>query len=198
MSHSPFRSEAAAFRFVLLTLVAFGAVAAAAWAVGPSIAVPVWAALSAVAAVLYTRRGRRARLLATAPPHVGAGEHRLLLVAQATPAAETLRGVGERASRVLVVAPAAPSRLRRWLSDVDGAREQARQRAEASVVALREAKVEASGSVGDEDPVRAVEDALRTFGGDEIVVATARGAGGEAVAARIGERFALPVTHVAG
>ena len=60
--------------------------------------------------------------------------------------------------------------------------------------------IEARGEVGDGDPLQAIEDALRTFGADEIVISThpagrsnwlERGVVG---AAR--ERFDVPVTHV--
>jgi hypothetical protein len=44
------------------------------------------------------------------------------------------------------------------------------------------------GEVGADDPVLAVEDALRTFGADEVVVA-----GDDAVAEKIRERVAVPV-----
>ncbi len=37
---------------------------------------------------------------------------------------------------------------------------------------LREAGINARGEVGDADPLQAIEDALRTFGADEIVIST--------------------------
>jgi GABA permease len=194
---NPFGSEAAAFRFLLLTLVALAAVALAAFLDGPRVAVPVWAAVSAAAVAVYVRRGRRRRLLATAPAHVGsAQERRLLVLAQEPLPQEFLEDIGARADRVLVVSAAVAPALRRWVSDVDDARERARRRVEATVSCLRSLNADAAGAVGDEDPLRAVEDALRTFGGDEIVVSTPPGPRGEAVVARIRERFALPVTHV--
>jgi len=76
----------------------------------------------------------------------------------------------------------------------------AEARLEDSVLALAAAGVEARGQVGDDDPLQAIEDALRTFGADEIILAThpegrskwlERG-----VVERARERFDLPITHV--
>ena len=69
-----------------------------------------------------------------------------------------------------------------------------------SLACLRAAGSDAQGEIGDEDPLRAIEDALRTFGADSIVVATPPdGAGGSTapdVAAAAQARFALPVARV--
>ena len=96
----------------------------------------------------------------------------------------------------MVVSAASPTFLRHWTSDIDEAIEQAGGRVDETVRRLRAANVEASGAIGDDDPVRAIEDALRVFGGDEIVVTTGRSSDDAALAARVRERFALPVTHV--
>jgi hypothetical protein len=193
---NPFRSEAAAFRFVLVTAAAFAAVGVADAVGGVRAGVAAWAALSALALVWYARRSREPLPLATAPAQLGApDERRLVVLAEeelSAAAADTLRG---RADRLLVVAPATAPRLRRWLSDVDGALADARARADATVARLANGSQPAS-LVGDGDPLRALEDALRTFGGDEVVVSTRRGRAGEELAARVAERFALPVTHV--
>lgn len=197
MPRNPFRTEAAAFRFLLLTLVAFAAVGVAAIVGGPRAAVPTWAAVSVAAVAVYVRRGRPPRGLRTAPAHVGPPEERRLLVlAHETLPEDSIAEIGRRADRVLVVSPAVASPVRHWASDVDGAREQARRRVDTSVERLREASIDAAGTLGDEDPVQAIEDALRTFGGDEIVVAAPQSPRGDAVVARVRERFALPVTHL--
>ena len=106
-------------------------------------------------------------------------------------------GVNER---VLVVVPALNSPLKHWVSDEDGAREAAQERLEASLTVMRAAGIDASGEVGDGDPLQAIEDALRTFAPDELVISThpegksnwlERG-----IVEGARERFALPVTHV--
>jgi len=88
-----------------------------------------------------------------------------------------------------------------WLAnDEDDARAEAESRAVevGQAVAPDADRVEAE--VGDSDPVQAIEDALRTFPADELVLVTRRdddagwleeGTASEALA-----RFNLPVTHL--
>jgi hypothetical protein len=132
-------------------------------------------------------------------------ERRILVVANETVGGEALReqieqrGEGRRA-RILVVSPALNSPIRHWASDEDPAREEARQRLETSLQRLRESGIEARGEVGDADPLQAIEDAVRTFGPDEIIISThPEGRShwlerGVVTGAR--ERFAVPITHV--
>jgi hypothetical protein len=127
------------------------------------------------------------------------------VIANETVGGETLRdmirarteGVREE---VLVVTPALNSPLRHWTSDEDAARAAAHERLEASLRRLRSLDVQARGEVGDSDPLQAIEDALRTFGADEIILSThpegrshwlERG-----VVEKARERFAVPITHV--
>ena len=202
---NPFRSEAEAFRFVLVTAGAFTAVGLASLLGGARAGVPVWIVLTAAVAVFYVVQRRTARELRTAPAHVGAeGERRTLVVLDGTAADQAVVDALERAStggreRVLVVSPARVSPLDRWTSAVDGARAQAQRRLDESVTCLRRAGIDARGEIGDEDPLRAIEDALRTFGADAILVAgppESWTAGDVAAGARA--RFALPITRVAG
>ncbi len=62
--------------------------------------------------------------------------------------------------------------MRTWTSDEDGAREAAQLRLDASIEQLAAVGVQAQGEIGDGDPVQAVEDALRSFPADEIVLST--------------------------
>ena len=203
MARHPFRSEAAAFRFVLLTVGAFAAIAVASLLGGAWIGVPVWAALTVAAAVFYLVQRWGAREIRTAPPHVGGDdERRILVVADGAAADESVVGAIEEASdgrrpRVLVVAPAHASAIDHWTSAVDGARLRAQRYVEESLARMRGAGIEAQGEVGDEDPLRAIEDALRTFGADAVlVVMPAERAPGRDVAAAARARFALPVTRI--
>src|SRR4029079_18647566 len=75
---------------------------------------------------------------------------------------EKSEGVREE---VLVVSPALNSPLRTWTSDEDAARAAAQARLDESRGRLRAAGINARGEVGDGDPLQAIEDALRTFGG---------------------------------
>ena len=106
----------------------------------------------------------------------------------------------ERPLEVLVVAPALGSRLSHWTGD-DHARHEAEGNLDRTVAALSAAGVAARGEVGSDDPIEAADDALREFAADEIVFAThpenqtnwkERG-----VIEIAGDRYGLPVTHVA-
>jgi hypothetical protein len=108
------------------------------------------------------------------------------------------RAAGAEPPEIRVVVPAAKLSPLRWLaSDEDAAREEAAREAKTTADALPGA---AEGEVGDPDPVQAVEDALRTFPADELVIATRagdradwleRGSGEEAL-----RRFDLPIRRV--
>ncbi len=75
-----------------------------------------------------------------------------------------------RDTEVLVVAPALNSRVRHWLSDPDPAIERAEEVKEQSVAQLDAEGVDASGEVGESDPLLALQDALQTFPADEVVL----------------------------
>jgi hypothetical protein len=101
---------------------------------------------------------------------------------------------------VMVVAPAlADSALQFWMSDADDAIARAEEVRLQSIERLGEAGVSASGDTGEADPYTAIEDALKTFDADRIVLFTH---GEEAQRYRedldereIGERFGRPVDH---
>jgi nucleotide-binding universal stress UspA family protein len=206
MARNPFRSEAEAYRFLLLTVGYFALIVAAA-AIATWLGVVVFVALTAAAAWLWLRSRSDEPAQRTEVSRLsGEDEHRILVVANETVGGEELLTILRRKAegvqtRVLVVCPALNSQLRTWASDEDGARAAAQQRLDASLARLRrEAGIEAEGEVGDGDPLQAMEDALRTFGADEIVISThpegrshwlERNVVG---AAR--ERFTVPITHV--
>jgi hypothetical protein len=103
---------------------------------------------------------------------------------------------------VRVVAPALNSRLRHWLSDEDAARRAARRRLARCLERLAQVGIEATGRVGDADPLLAIEDELRTFAADEIVISTHPPERSRWLARnlvdRACERFDLPILHVVG
>lgn len=202
---NPFRSEAEAFHLLLLTIVAFAAVALASLLGGWEIGLPVWIVVTAAAIWWYLRPlpdDDEPRVL----EHVGApDEKRILVVANETLAGDELLGAVQHAAtgyraQVLVVAPALNSKVRHWASDEDGARGAAQARLDESLGRLGELGLDVRGEVGDADPVQAIDDALRTFGADEIVISThPEGRShwlerGEVEEAR--RRFAVPITHV--
>ena len=201
---SPFRSEAAAFSFLLMTIGAFALVVIASW-INARLGLVVFLLLSAGAASMYlSRHGLR-------PPrehvaHIGPpDELRVLVVANETVGgAELMDAIGELSldgrTRFFVVCPALNSRLRTWTSDEDGARAAAQQRLDATLARLASVGIEARGEVGDLDPLVAIEDAVRAFHPDEIMISThPEGRSnwlerGVVDAAR--DRFDLTVTHV--
>jgi len=95
-------------------------------------------------------------------------------------------------AKVLVVAPALNSWLRRWLSDDDDARRRAEERVTAFVARLEQQGVHAAGRVGDADPLLAIADALPMFPADEIVIA-AEPERADELLVRAHHHFALPV-----
>ncbi|HET6829844.1 MAG TPA: hypothetical protein VFH44_00710 [Solirubrobacterales bacterium] len=88
--------------------------------------------------------------------------------------ARQLGKLEENGARELrVVVPARTDRLRRVASDVDLARSEALERTEAIVAALAGDFGAVAGDVGDSDDRLALEDALRTYPADELVLVNA-------------------------
>jgi len=101
-------------------------------------------------------------------------------------------------AEVHVVAPASKvSFLDLLTGAVDDARRDAARRAEE---AADEAPGHAHPHVGDSDPLQAIEDALRQWGADEVIVVTPPDDEAtwleSGLSERAQERFAVPVTHV--
>ena len=201
---SPFRSEAAAFRFLLISIGAFALIVGASW-INPWLGFLVFLLLSAGAFWIYLRqRGP------SPPPErierIGAeDERRVLVVANETVGGEELMSaIGEIAlagrTRFEVVCPALNSRLRTWTSDEDPARAAAQDRLDATLSRLSSVGIEARGAIGDVDPLVAVEDTVRSFRPDEIVVSThPKGRSNwleRGVVDALRERYDLRVTHV--
>ena len=202
---NPFRSEAEAFRFVIQTLAYFALIVIAAL-IHPWLGVAVFVALTAFVVWWLFFRGERQRPVQTAPTRRSAeGERRILVIANETVGGKTLRNAIQRRAEgvreeILVVVPALNSPIRHWASDDDDARARAQDRLAASLKRLNADGVNARGEVGDSEPLQAIEDALRTFGADEIIISThPEGRSnwlekGVVIGAR--ERFAVPITHV--
>ncbi|MBA2462749.1 MAG: universal stress protein [Actinobacteria bacterium] len=206
MARNPFRSEAEAYRFLLLTIGYFAVIVAAA-TINTWLGVVVFVLLTA--AVLWASLRSRSTVEPverTTVLHRGdEDERRILVVANETVGGAALLEVLRRKSegvreQVLVVCPALNTPMRHWASDDDGARAAAQQRLDASLAQLAREGIAARGEVGDGDPLQAMEDALRTFGADEIVISThpegrshwlERNVVGQAR-----ERFDVPITHV--
>jgi nucleotide-binding universal stress UspA family protein len=203
---NPFRSEAEAYRFLLLTVGYFAAIAIAALTLGKWAGLAVFLLLT-LAGLAYVVRARRTEppLQAVPSRHGRENERRILVIANETVGGKRLLEEIRRRSegydeQVLVVSPALNSPVRHWASDEDNARAQAQERLEASLARLRAAGVDAKGEVGDAEPVQAMEDALRLFGADEIIISThPEGRSNwleKGIVGTARERFAVPITHV--
>ena len=202
---NPLRSEAEAFRFLLGAVVYFALIAIAgvinAWA-----GLVVFIVLSAAVLWWWWRSRPEVVPEQVAPTRRSApGERRILVIANETVGGSELldriRELGEGAeTRVLVVSPALNTPLRHLASDEDPARAAARERLDRSLARLEREGIEARGEVGDGDPLQAIDDALRTFGADQIVISThPEGRSnwlerGVVTGAR--ERYAVPIHHV--
>jgi len=204
--HNPLRSEADAFRW--LVVIAVGVVSATVLTLltRPVVGV-VWTTLLIGFGVGFGYRSARGSL----PRNVevtkgGDGKFRLLVIANETVQGEALvNEIGdrcrERRCEVMVVTPAlASSRASHWASDIDEAIELARQRMELSLIEIKQLGLKVKGEIGDSDPNVAVEDALRVFPADEILISThppgrsrwlERG-----VVDKARERIDLPIIHV--
>jgi hypothetical protein len=201
-TRNPFRSESEAFGFVLVCVVLFALVAVAGVFFGGWVALGVFLVL-AVGLALYIKgppKEQEHPVLARSSDD----RQRILVVANETVAGRALRGeVVRRAqsgSDVLVVCPALNSPLRHWASDEDGARAKAQARLDDSLQALLTEGVEARGEVGDADPIQAMDDVLRIFGANEIVISTHPPGRSnwleKEVIGRARERYPVPITHV--
>lgn len=131
---------------------------------------------------------------------------RILVVTTAPVEGDALRervhehAAGEEAE-LRVVATASDLSPLDWLAtDEDQARGEAAERAAGVGKAVAPEAETVEAEVGDSDPVQAIEDALRTFPADELLLVTRQdddagwleeGAAAEALA-----RFSLPVTHL--
>ncbi len=200
---NPLRDEASAFQVVLLTLAGAVLVVLGAW-------IATWLGLIVflvlVAAALWAIRGG----LRQRPPqahvvHDEGPSRKILVVANETVGGGELRELlGRRAEGtaedVLVVCPALNSRVRTWMSDEDPARAEAQARLDRSLAQLAAVGVSARGEIGDGDPLQALEDALREFPADEIVVSTHPPGRShwleQGVVEEAQVRYDVPVTHV--
>jgi hypothetical protein len=114
---------------------------------------------------------------------------------------EVREHAGDEAAEVHIVAPVAhTSRLQRLTGAVDEARAEAEDIARGAAEAVKgTASVETE--VGDPDPLQAIDDALRTFPADELIIVTRPGSEADWLekdtTREALERFGLPVTRLA-
>jgi uncharacterized membrane protein len=208
---TPIRSETEAVRFVFAGAAVIALSVLTGWLVQPLVGVAVFVVAVAVAAIAYLRADnpdRRPALREAAHeshPH-GArdGTRHVLVVANEALAGDELRehlsrSGGERVE-LDVLAPVLTSHLHYAMSDIDRELADARGRLDRSLAWARGCGIVARGEVGDPDPTTAIEDELRDFGADEVVVVThprERETWQEqGELERLRQELVVPVTHV--
>jgi hypothetical protein len=203
---NPLRSEEDAFRFTVVVAVLLAPVALAAILFGSGVGLAVAGGLAFgifFALFVLKRDGGPERASLRRARHDG--KHRMLVVANETLSGEALRDEIEHRvtgtdAELFVICPALNSKIRHWTSDSDQARAAAHARLQEMLDALDRDGFTARGDIGEADPIQAMEDALRMFGADEVIVSThplGRSNWLERdVVRRARERFDVPVTHV--
>jgi GABA permease len=130
---------------------------------------------------------------------------RVLVVANETVGAEELlaeirRIEDRRTSKFHVLAPAVADDHGLGIWNQEGAIQHAQERVDKTVALLRAEGLDATGQVGDMVPLAAIEDALRTFPADMIVISTHPLARSRWLKKDLVEsarkKFARPVVHV--
>ena len=154
---SPFRSEEAAFRFLLITIGAFALIVLASW-ISTALGFLTFLGLSAAAVAVYLRQRGPAPERTHVAPLETEGGRRVLVVANETVAGEELLSTIStlalsQQTQFRVVCPALNSRLRTFTSDEDPAREAAQQRLDDTLARLASVGIDAHGEVGDGDPL---------------------------------------------
>jgi hypothetical protein len=190
----------------MLTVGYFAAIVIARAVAGTWAAFIVFLVLTAAVAYWILRTGRREQPVPTIPArHHPEDERRILVIANETVGGEALREMIKQRSegkreQVMVVVPALNSPLRHWVSDEDPARAAAEKRLQESLRRLRDAGVDAQGEVGDSEPLQAIEDWLRRFDADEVIISTHPEGRShwleKGIVEEARKRFSAPITHV--
>jgi hypothetical protein len=103
------------------------------------------------------------------------GRRHVLVIANEELRGEELRrriGGSDGDVELNVLAPVLTSHVHYGVSDIDREIAQARKRLRRSLEWTRQHGLHARGEVGDANPVTAIEDQLRSFGPDEVIVVT--------------------------
>jgi hypothetical protein len=181
-----------------LIIAAIGVPVVAAMALAGTFGAGLGMAVGAVAAtsvVVFAARSKPQPRLEVAPPN-GSGGRRVLVVATDEPtpdSAQRIAAIAGSASDVRLVVPVPSHRLDRWLSAEDNARHEAEARLARSAGVLVAAGLPVSGSIGDPDPAQALEDELRGYAADEVVLLSS---GSKDPLGKVESRLGLPLRRV--
>jgi len=183
MLRTPIRSEREAFLLTVAGGVAIGVAVLIGWLTEPVIGAAAFALIFVLATIAYLRaadpdvRATLREAAHEAHPHGAApGTRHVLVVANEALSGdellERLRGRDGEPVEVDVLVPVLTSRVHYGVSDIDRELERARARLERSLEWARERGIPARGEIGDPNPTSAIEDELRDFGADEVIVVT--------------------------
>ncbi|HEY6638191.1 MAG TPA: hypothetical protein VIZ61_10965 [Solirubrobacterales bacterium] len=180
-----------------LIIAAIGVPIVAAMALAGSFGAGLGMAVGAIAAtsvIVFAARSKPQPKLEVAPAAEDGHRVLVLAVAEATPAAaQRIADITGSPSDVRLLVPVPSHRLDRWLSAEDKARREAEARLARSAGVLVAAGLPVSGSVGDPDPAQALEDELRGYPADEVVLLSE---GGRDPLTKIEPRLGLPLRRV--
>jgi hypothetical protein len=203
----PVKSERDAFRIayggalLIVAAVLLGALISPAVGVGLLV-------VCGVAAILWELRTkdpdrrRPLREAAGQARRASDGRRRILVVANETLCGDELRAelAGRQDTLLRVVAPVLPSRSHYVASDIDRELAEAKARLDDTLAWAAEQGLTATGRVSDMPPLPSIEDELRGFAADELLISThppQRSRWLESgLVERAREELEIPVTHV--
>jgi hypothetical protein len=197
------RSATAPWKLPLIIAAITVSMVAGSYLGGPGLGM----AMGAVAvAALVVMAIRQAPLLPIEPPPARDGRPHLLLVASEpleSPTAIDRVLAAARAedgddtdAEVLVLAPNRPRFVERWASDTERGERQAQRSLVITLASLAKAGIAASARVGDEDPVQAVDDQLRSYPATQVVLVDRAGPESAAADRQLRSRLRVPFLHL--
>jgi len=213
MRPNPFQSETDASRLTIALAARVLIAVFVGWFSEPLVGGIVFVALALAALATDLRlsdRGRRLLLREAAHephPHGAPPGRRHVLVIANKPLEggelrEHIRGLDGARTEVDVLAPVLSSRAHLAYTDIDKELSEAHRRLARSLAWVRAQGFVARGEVGDPSPTTAIEDELRDFGADEVIVVArgpeATGWQEQTELARLCDELDVPVVHVAG
>jgi hypothetical protein len=207
---TPIQSEADAFRFAYGTAVVCGVCVIVGAAIDPIAGAALFTAI-ALALFIWDLRSpeKEPRLplreaAAEAHPHATGDTWRILVVANETVVGDELKhAIMQRAKlkpELTVIAPVIASRVHTLTTDIDSELREAQVRLDSTLAWAAEQGLKARGEVGNTSPLMAVEDGLRRFGADEVIISTHPAGKSKWLESRLVEQVRaeldVPVTHV--
>jgi hypothetical protein len=179
----PIRSETEAVRFVFAGAAVITVSVLLGFLTTALVGVVVFALALLVGAIAYLRADNPDQTTplrdAQHDPHPHgppAGTRRVLVVAnealEGDDLCKRITAADDRPVEVDVLVPVLTSHMHYTMSDIDSESVEAQRRLERSLVWAKNHGIQARGEVGDPNPTAALEDQLRDFGADEVIVVT--------------------------